>query len=86
VRGGGAKSDGRRADAADRQVATLASTNLPQREQNRGKKGAGMVPYLGTVLGEAWRDVWSSRWSAQRARIIDKLGRRRLSAREAERG
>jgi hypothetical protein len=30
-------------------------------ERNQGKKGAGMVPYLGTALGEEWHDVWSSR-------------------------
>jgi hypothetical protein len=41
-----------------------------------------MVPYLGTVLREASRGVWSSMWSAQRAQITGKLERRWLSVRE----
>lgn len=61
---GGAKSAGHREGVADRRVATPASTNSPQREQNQGRKDVGMVPCIGTVLGEPWRGVWSSRWSA----------------------
>jgi hypothetical protein len=81
---GRAKSIGRRAGVADRRVATLASTNSPQRERNQGKKGTRMVAYLGTVPREAWHDVWSSRCSARRARVTGELGRRRrLCAREA---
>jgi hypothetical protein len=42
-----------------------------------------MVPYLGTTLGEAWHDVWSSVQQARRAQITSELGRRMLCAREA---
>jgi hypothetical protein len=80
---GGAKSTRRRAGVVDQRVATSASTNSPQRERNRGKKGAWMVPYLVTVLGDTWRGVWSSRWSARQGWVTGELGRRRLSAREA---
>jgi hypothetical protein len=84
---GGAKSAGRRVGAADRCTATPASTNSLQRERNQGKKSAGMVPYLVTVLREAWSGAWSSRWSARWAWITDELGqRRRLSAGEAGSG
>jgi hypothetical protein len=43
----------------------------------------GKVPHLGTTLGEAWRDVWSSGKTARRARVTGELGRWRLSARGA---
>jgi hypothetical protein len=84
---GGAKSARRRVGTTDRCAATPASTNSLQREINQGKKSAGMVPYLVTMLREAWSGAWSSRWSARWARITDELGQRRqLCAREAGSG
>jgi hypothetical protein len=49
---GEAESVGRRAGVADRRDRASTSSNSPQRERNRGKKGAGTVPHLGTVLVE----------------------------------
>jgi hypothetical protein len=49
---GGAESVIRRAGAADCRDKAPMSSNFPQRERNRGKKGAKMVPYLGTTLHE----------------------------------
>jgi hypothetical protein len=54
---GEAKSARRRAGVVDRHTATSTITNSPQRERKQDKKGAGMVPYLWTVLWKARRDV-----------------------------
>lgn len=73
-----------RARESARQSST--SANSPKRKSNRGRKGAGIVPYLETALRNTWHGVWSSWWLARRALFSDELGRRRLSAREDESG
>jgi hypothetical protein len=62
---GGAESAGHRAGAPNQRGRAPTSANSPQRESNRGRKGVGMVPYLGTTLEETWRKVWSSGWPAR---------------------
>jgi hypothetical protein len=52
----------------------------------RAARAREKVPHLRTALGEARRDVWSSGWTARRARFSGELGRWRLSARGAESG
>jgi hypothetical protein len=57
---GGAASAERRGGTIDRRAAAPASSNSPQRSGIEANRVRGVVPYLGTVLGEAQHSVWSS--------------------------
>jgi hypothetical protein len=80
---GGAKWAGHRAGAVNQHGKALASANSLRKGGIGANRVWGMVPYLGTTLGEAWCDVWSSVQRARRARITSELGRQMLCAREA---
>jgi hypothetical protein len=70
---GWAKSTARHARTAHPRGKAPANMNLLWRGKIRATRAWGKVPHLGTTLGEAWRGVWSSGQTAQRAHFSGKL-------------
>jgi hypothetical protein len=81
-----AESTGHRAGALDRRCRAPASADSLHRGKIRATRSRRKVPHLGTALGEARRGIWSSGWTAQRARFSSDVGQCWLSARETESG
>jgi hypothetical protein len=59
---GGATSAGHCGGMTNQHATAPASTNSLQRSGIKANREWVVVPDHGTVLGEAWHDVWSSGW------------------------
>lgn len=80
---GRAKSARHHAGATNQRGKAPMIANSLRRGGIGANRAWGMVPYLGTMLGRAWRGVSISRQSARWAWVTGELERRRLCTREA---